>query len=187
MTKTFRILVIIHTALAAFFLPMGLMYAVTGGLYGLDIKGRYNTIEHHIELAEPLPTNLAALIAVTEAELNSRGLRHPTGGARIRSGGTSFYFEWTGSRRDVQLHPTDQPREALLKVMDTTPHRYLVQLHKAKGGLAFRLFAAAWMVGLVSLFLTGGVMALLDRRHRALALAFGAIGLIVFAALALVS
>ena len=34
-------LIFTHTILAAFFLPMGLMYAVTGGLYGLGIKGDY--------------------------------------------------------------------------------------------------------------------------------------------------
>jgi hypothetical protein len=174
----YPILTLIHTALAAFFLPMGLMYAVTGGLYSLGITGSYETREYRLELDHSLPSELSGLVALAEEELDARGLALPSGNARIRSGGTSYYFEWTGSRRDVELHPTSQPTQAVLKIKDTTPHRFFVQLHKAKGSDAFKLFAVAWMVGLVSLFLTGGVMAFFAKRYRPVAAVAGTLGLL---------
>lgn len=172
--------VIVHTALAGFFLPMGLMYAITGGLYGLGIKGNYQSEEYALQLAEPLPTELSGLVALAERELRQRDIELPTGNAGVKKGGTSYYFEWTGSRRDVELQPTADPRQAILKVKETTPHRLFVQLHKAKGGTAFKWFAAVWMVGLVSLFITGSVMAYYAKAYRRIALVSGALGIAVF-------
>jgi hypothetical protein len=185
MERTVRnAVVIVHTALAAFFLPMGLMYALTGGLYGLGIKGEYRTAEHSVALAEPLVPELSVLSGLAERELRSRGLELPSGGAQIRKGGTSFYMEWTGSRLDVELHPTDDPTRARLRIKQTTPHRFFVQLRKAKGGERFTQFAAAWMVGLVVLFISGGLLALMCEPYRWVALAAGAVGVGVFVALA---
>jgi hypothetical protein len=182
-----KALILIHTALAAFFLPMGLMYAVTGGFYGLGITGNYSIEEYRLELDRSLPSELSGLVALAEDELRSRDLAFPTGNARIRRGGTSYYFEWTGTRRDVELHPTAEPNTAVFKVKDTSPHRFFVQLHKAKGGEWFKLFAATWMVGLVCLFLTGGVMAFVARRHRPVAIVAGTLGLASFLLLAWIS
>ena len=39
-----RSLIVVHVVLASFYLPMGVMYAVTGGLYGLGIKGGYDVV-----------------------------------------------------------------------------------------------------------------------------------------------
>ncbi len=182
-----RNLIVLHTVLAAFFLPMGLLYSITGGLYGLGIKGDYITTEHQLTLAEPLTADLAPLVTLVTAELQTRDLALPTGGAGVKKGGTSFYFEWTGSARDVQLHPTEDPLVATLKVKDVTPHRYFVQLHKAKGGEAFKWFAAVWMVGLVLLFVTGGIMAFAAKPFRKLAIVSGVAGFAVYFVMAFLS
>lgn len=179
-------LIVTHTVLAAFFLPMGIMYAITGGLYGLGTKGGYDTTTHEIALEQPLQPELSSLVGLAEAELAARGIAPPSGGASVKKGGTSFYLEWTGTARDIQLHPTDDPLLAKFQVKETGPHRYFVQLHKAKGGTAFRWFAAVWMVGLVALFVTGGVMAFAARPYRKIAgisAAAGVIGFVVLAAL----
>jgi hypothetical protein len=183
----YRYLTSIHTVLAAFFLPMGVMYAVTGGLYGLDIKGDYKTTDHAIPLTEPLPADLAGLVAVADAELKRLGIEPPSGRAGVRKTAAGAALDWTGSRRDIELAPTADPARAVLKVKDTTAHRFFVQLHKAKGGDAFRYFAAVWMVGLVLLFLTGGVMAFFAKKYRPLAIVSSAAGVIAFVALAWVS
>ena len=47
-------LIVLHTVLAAFFLPMGIMYAITGGLYGLGLKGGYDTVTTELRLQAPL-------------------------------------------------------------------------------------------------------------------------------------
>jgi len=175
-------LIVVHTVLAAFFLPMGIMYAVTGGLYGLGIKGGYDTQTSAITLAAPLEPTLSALAGIVERELADRSIAPPTGNASVKTGGTSFYFEWTGAVRDVQLHPTSDPLVAELRVKDTGPHRYFVQLHKAKAGSVFKWFAAAWMVGLVALFVTGGVMAFAVKPYRRLAAVATAAGVVAFVA-----
>jgi len=183
----FRKLVIVHTVLAAFFFPMGLLYAITGGLYSLEITGKYHTVEVPLTLAAPLPVELSALVAMAERELAARSLDPPSGDARVRKGGTSYYFEWTGTARDVEIHPVADAGQALLKIKETTPHRFFVQLHKAKGADAFKYFAAVWMVGLVGLFLTGGMMAFLSKPYRRLATVAATLGLTTFVALAATS
>ena len=105
----YKKLVTVHTALAAFFLPMGLMYAITGGLYSIGNKGDYKTTEHKLTLAEPLPNELSGLVAIVEKELASRQIAQPSGGAGVKKGGTSYYLEWTGSSLDVELHSTADP------------------------------------------------------------------------------
>lgn len=177
----------IHTILAAFLLPMGLMYAVTGGLYTWGVKGEHKATEVTLDLGEPLPVELSALVALAEAELKARGLDVPTGGAGLRKGGTSQYFEWTGSSRDVQIHPTADPTRATLKILEASPHRYFVQLHKAKGGVAFRFLAAVWALGLVGLFVSGGAIAVMARPYRKLAAASALLGLLAFGVLAWLS
>lgn len=177
----------LHTILAAFLLPMGLMYAITGGLYTWDVTGEQKKTEETLDLSEPLPVELSALVALAEGELKARNLDLPTGGARLRKGGTSQYFEWTGSSRDVQIHPTADPTRATLKIMEASPHRFFVQLHKAKGGVAFKVFAAVWAVGLVGLFVSGGAIAFMARPYRKLALASALLGLLGFGAIAWLS
>lgn len=180
-------LIYIHTVLAAFFLPMGIMYAITGGLYGLGIKGGYDTAESNLALTQPLDGELSTMVGLAEAELKRLGIDPPSGGASVKKGGTSYFMEWTGSKRDVQLHQTDDPNVALFKVKETGPHRYFVQLHKAKGGTIFRWFAAVWMVGLVALFVTGGVMAFAAKPYRKVAMIAAGSGAGAFVVLAFLS
>jgi hypothetical protein len=42
---------------------------------------------------------------------------------------------------DVIIEPTSQPLIAKLKVKNTSWHRQFVQLHKAKGGIPFKVYA----------------------------------------------
>jgi len=180
-------LIILHTVLAAFFLPMGIMYAITGGLYGLGLKGGYDTVTTELQLEQPLDGELSTLVKMTEDELEKQGINPPSGSASVKKGGTSYYFEWTGAVRDVQLHPTADPLVAEFKVKDTNVQRYFVQLHKAKGGEVFKWFAAVWMVGLILLFLTGGVMAYAAKPYRKLALISSIAGVAAFVVLAMLS
>lgn len=180
-------IIILHTVLAAFFLPMGLMYAITGGLYGLGIKGSYAVQEHTIELDSPLTPDLAGLVARVTAELKARSIELPTGSAGVKQGGTSFFLEWTGSNRDVELHPTPDPTRATLKVKQTDLHRRFVQLHKAKGGESFKWFAGVWMVGLVLLFVTGGILAVAAKPFRKLGTLSAVVGSLVFMGMVLIN
>ncbi len=173
-------LIKIHMLLAAFTFPAALMFLVTGGLYTWGIKGSYLPEAYTIELASPLSSDAKALKALAESELQRLAIDPPSGDASVKAGGTSFKLEWTGSRRDVVLEPTADELVARLTVKDTTWYRNLVQLHKAKGGEPFKVYAAGLAIALFAILLSGFVMAWQVPKLRSQALVFSLLGVAAF-------
>jgi hypothetical protein len=172
----------LHVMLAAFFLPVGLMFVITGTLYTLSVKGSYKTQSFEIPLQEPLTADLAPLVVLAERTLRDQvGVPSPSGGASVRRAGTSFELDWTGVQRDVILKPTNDPLIAQLDVKTTTSYRRLVQLHKAKGSTLGKAISVLWGVGLTTLFASGLFLAWASPKHRRLAIISGVAGLVVFA------
>ncbi|MBV1916173.1 MAG: PepSY domain-containing protein [Pseudomonadales bacterium] len=180
-------LVKIHTLLAAFILPITIMFAVTGGLYTWGIKGEYDSKSFNLPIEKPLKPNLNILLALVEAELAKRDLSAPTGNPKIKKVGTSFSFEWTGSNRDVSFAPTRDPKFAKLKIKETSWYRQFVQLHKAKGGILFKVFAAVFSVGLLALLITGCWMAWQVPNYRIMMLRAASVGVATFVVVVLMS
>jgi len=172
-----------HALLASFFLPLGIMFFVTGALYTVEITGGYESTSATIPLAAPLTPDLDALTTLANTYLKEQAITPPSGSMRVRKAGTSFLFEWTGSNRDVVLAPTENHLEAKIEVKDTTWYRRFVQLHKAKGGPAFKAFAVAGAAGLLFLFLSGSIMALRHPRLRRQSIVAAILGIVVFATL----
>lgn len=188
MSKIKRMTLIkIHTLLAAFILPVTVMFAITGGLYTWGIKGEYHSETIKLALEQPLEPNLVTMSALVEYELEQRGVSVPTGNPKIKKAGTSFQFEWTGSNRDVTLAPTGNPKMAKLKIKDTSWYRQFVQLHKAKGGSAFKVFAAVFAIGLLVLLITGCWMAWQIPKYRKMMFGAGGAGVVTFVVMVLVS
>lgn len=177
-------LVTLHLLVASFFLPTALMFAVTGGLYTVAIKGSYRESKHEVALERPLERELGALVTLASAELGARGLSAPSGSASLRRAGTSFELEWTGAARDVVLRPTGDSLRAELVVKDTTAWRHLVQLHKAKGSALARGFSVAWSLGLVVVLGSGMALGLNARAYRRRALLAAGAGTAAFVAYA---
>jgi len=90
----------------------------------------------------------------------------PSGKPKIKTAGNSFYLEWTGAGLDVILEPGVDQLIAELNVKRSTDYRRLVQLHKAKGGIEFKVYAAVFATALVTLLLTGCLMALQMSKFR---------------------
>jgi len=177
-----RNLTTLHLALAAFFFPVALMFAFTGGLYTLAIKGGYEESTRLVVLQEPLKPDLASLLVVAEQQLQSAGVTVPSGEASVKKAGTSFELEWTGVDRDVLLRPTSEPLRAELVVKNTGPWRHLVQLHKAKGSSVAKAISVAWAIGLVTILGSGLVMAWLSPPFRRLSIQASAAGIASFVA-----
>lgn len=170
-------LITTHLVLASFFLPIAVMFAITGALYTVSIKGSYETTTRDVVLTEPLVGELPALLAVAERELAAAGLSHPTGSASVRKSGDSFELEWTGANRDVSLKPGADSLQAQLVVRNTTWYRRLVQLHKAKGSDVARAISVSWAVALLGMLASGMALGLAVptyRRKALVALAAGA-------------
>ncbi len=173
-------LVKIHMLLAAFIFPVACMFLVTGGFYTWGIKGSYDSEVHMISLLKPLNQDQRQLQALVEQELLKLSIAVPSGGAKVKKGGTSFKFEWTGSDRDVVLEPTSGSLSAKLIIKETTWYRHLVQLHKAKGGQLFKIYAAILAVSLFIILFSGFIMAWQVPKYRKSALIFSAAGLCMF-------
>lgn len=175
-----RTLTTIHLLLAAFFLPIAVMFALTGALYTVSIKGSYVESSRTLELSEPLTPQLGSLTRVVEKALEAEGVASPSGAASVKKSGTSFELEWTGAARDVLLKPTADPLRATLIVKETTPWRHLVQLHKAKGSDVAKAISVLWAAGLVVILFSGLLMAWKVPAYRRKAIAAGSAGLLTF-------
>jgi hypothetical protein len=96
-----------HALLAAFVFPVAIMFMITGVLYTWGIKGSYSKTVYDIQLTEELQPELATLIALAIVELDKLELGHSSGEAKVKSIGSSFMLEWTGSSKDINLEPID--------------------------------------------------------------------------------
>jgi len=176
-----------HISLAALIFPVVMMFCITGALYSWGIKGGYHVESHNIELAQPMQRNKAWLTSLVTEELKQRDITLPSGKISIKGPGKFYYFIWTGARLDVELEQTNNPFVARLKIKQTNLHRFFVQLHKAKAGSAFKVYAVILATGLVLMFITGFVMAWRLKKERFLLLMSSGMGLGLFILMLLIS
>ncbi|KTE37939.1 MULTISPECIES: PepSY domain-containing protein [unclassified Sphingopyxis] len=179
-----RLLIRWHMLVAAFLFPAILLYLVTGALYTWGAKGDYVTTDHMVTLSAPLTEDKAAMQALVVRELAARDLAPPTGTASVKPAGDSFQIDWTGSNRDVTLEPGETAGTAKLIVKDTGWHRFFVQLHKAKGGTPFKIYAVVVALGLFFLVTSGLIVALKVPTMRRGAMIGSAVGLAAFVGIA---
>lgn len=176
-----------HALLAAFILPVAIMFFITGALYTWGIKGNYNTTAYELNLKKPIQGELAELVALATKELQKQNIDPPSGQPKIKKIGNSFKLEWTGSQMDIIVEPTSQPLIAMLQIKNTSWHRQFVQLHKAKGGTPFKVYAVAFAVALLLLLISGFVMAWQMPKLRKLTLASAIFGIVVFVVMVVAS
>lgn len=176
-----------HAALAAFILPVAIMFFVTGAFYTWGVKGGYDTSVHEVHLQKDIEPDLAALVTLATNSLKKQNIALPSGHAKIKKIGESFMLEWTGSNRDIILEPTENPRIAKLAIKDTDWYRQFVQLHKAKGGVFFKVYAAVLATALLLILLTGFMMAWQMPKMRKLAFISTALGMFTFITMVLFS
>ncbi len=169
-----------HAILAVFILPIAIMFFVTGALYTWGIKGEYETTIHKIHLEAPMKNQLEELVNLAKKELKTLSISVPTGQAKIKNIGNSFKLEWAGSGMDIIIEPTSQPLIAQLAIKKASWYRKLVQLHKAKGGDPFKVYATVLVVSLILLLITGFIMAWQMPKLRKLTLASTVLGMVFF-------
>ncbi len=173
----------IHALLAAFILPVAIMFFVTGALYTWGIKGGYDTSTHEVYLNTPIQDDISSLVDIATKELKKHNIQAPTGKAKIKRIGDAFKLEWTGSKADVILEPTSNPLMAMLHIKETSWHRQFVQLHKAKGGEPFKVYAVILAIAIMLLLVSGFTMAWQMPKLRKLTFASTLLGLTVFVAM----
>ncbi len=178
--KTRSLIIKLHLLIAAFMFPAIVMFLGTGALYTWGITGDYVDTEYRVALSAPLTDDKDALTQVATAELARLDIAQPSGSPSVRSVGDAFRFEWSGANRDVHLAPTDDPAVALLTVKETTIHRRLVQLHKAKGTTLFKIYASFLAFSLFMLVASGLIVSLITPAYRSMTLWASGVGAVLF-------
>ena len=89
-------------------------------------------------------------------------------------------YKRQGSSKDVILEPTNNELLAKLTVKNTTWYRNLVQLHKAKGGTAFKVYAVIFAISIAALLISGFIMAWQTPQLKRVTLLTSVIGLFSF-------
>jgi len=112
---------------------------------------------------------------------------YPEGEPKLKVYGTHFLLEWTGSSKDVVLEPTDNELIAKLTIKNTSWYRNLVQLHKAKAGIGFKFYAVIFAVSIISLLVSGFIMAWQTPKLKRVTLISSLVGLCSFVIFAYLS
>ena len=169
-----------HALLAAFILPVAVMFIVTGALYTWGVKGSYTNETYEIELSTPVQPDLNALTSLARLQLENLDTSYPEGQPKLKVYGSHFLLEWTGSSKDVILEPTGSELIAKLTVKHTSWYRSFVQLHKAKGGIVFKVYAALLAISIGALLISGFIMAWQTPKLKRFTLITSIVGLFSF-------
>lgn len=149
----------VHTLLAVFLLPVAIMFFVTGALYIWDVKGGEEKNNYTLNIKSSFSGELSEYILITENKLKELSLPRPTGKPKIKIKYGKTIFEWSGSSVETKVEINLKQLTAKLEVKKASWYRHLVQLHKAKGGFLFKVYATILSVALLILLLTGFIMA----------------------------
>lgn len=170
----------LHLVAAAIMFPAVLMFLATGALYTWGNKGDWHEETVAIALEEPLREDEAQLRAVALEALEARNLPEPSGSPSVSAEDGAVSLSWTGARSEASVTTTDDPLVAEVTTKEASLHRWLVQLHKAKGSVAFKLYATLLACVLFLLVVSGLVMGWQVKALRRLTVISSGIGLAGF-------
>ena len=147
----------VHTYFSCFFLPIALLYIVTGVLYLFGIEGGHSAEhEYVVSLPEGWPKDeeSAKQIVLPIMEEHQLG-KLPE----------DFYLEdtwigWFGYKREVFFDPKQDPTNAVLKVNEHDLWHQLLLIHKGHAGNLFWLFAILLGISLTLSVVTGLLLAI---------------------------
>lgn len=172
----------LHLIAAAFMFPAVLMFLITGGLYTWGNKGEWNESATTVQLEQPYSAlGEADLRDTALAGLATQDLPEPSGSISISGEGFDQSLSWTGARSEASVSATDDPMVAEVAMKEATMHRWLVQLHKAKGSVWFKIYATMLAVVLFLLVASGVVMGLQVKALRNITITSSLVGLVAFA------
>lgn len=160
-----------HLWVGAFFTPILLIIAVSGGLYLVGIKGA--TVDSAVSLPADakLDPKSANLEADVDALLRKAGIDHSF--EYIKKSGSTLTTRPT-SRTYYVFTVADGSVKATRAVPDL--QKRLIELHKGHGPLAFKWLQRITAIGLIFAILAGLWLALSERelwRHGAIATGAG--------------
>tara|TARA_R110001592_G_scaffold112297_6_gene310423 strand:- start:28675 stop:29214 length:540 start_codon:yes stop_codon:yes gene_type:complete len=176
-----KLFVSIHLYLAAFFSPIVIIMAVSGGLYLLDYKGDTSlTVVGQIAGAR-LDADSETLNADVAALLSS--LNIDTRVEEVRARGDSFNTR-PSSRVNYTLRQTD----AGVEVEELNPNlqAIMMELHKGHGPAIYVVMQKIFALGMVLIMLSGLYLGWMSPMYRGKTLFLSGLGVLVFFSLVLI-
>ena len=174
-----KLLINIHLYLAAFFTPVLLIMAISGGLYLMGIKGSYTeqqVFQGNSVKVDPSNKHLEDEVSKILASLN---IDHSFDYAK-KSGSTLY------TRPTSKLHYVIQSSEDEVTVIERTPDfvKRLVELHKGHGPSWFKTFQKVMAAGLIFILITGLWLGLASPMLKRQTWAISISGVLIFVLLA---
>jgi len=174
--KIQRMLIIqLHAVLACFFMPMALLYFISGALYSFDIKGDVDKQVYTVALNRPFAPDLAQLSESVTKELDQHQLSPPTGNPVIRKKRGSYEYHWGDLKRTVVVQPTEDPLKVQLTYRQRSPLTQLMRVHRAEAGSLIKTFSLSMVVALIFILGSGVFLAIgMPKLRRTALLSLGA-------------
>ena len=168
----------VHLYVAAFFLPMLLAMATSGGLYLLGVKGSVDSTPVSLSATQTLSADSGTLDNDVRELLNASGIIHDF--EYIKVSGSTFITRPTSSDY-YELFVLENEVRATLNRPDLI--KSLVELHKGHGPLLFKDLQKVMALGLLIVLLSGFWLGISSARLRKPTLLTASAGLLVFLAL----
>ncbi|MAU40734.1 MAG: hypothetical protein CMF31_03845 [Kordiimonas sp.] len=150
----------LHGYIAVFFLPLALLYVLTGTLYLVDVKGDAEVTRFPVETITAWPETGEDAEDVMTTLLEAKGLSLP--GSMVK-GRPNDYF-WLGLRSSAHLSLKNDPGAEVLNIelvhQEYDLMRSMVEIHKGHAGLIFRIMGIIFGVFLTTVLVTGAVLSL---------------------------
>jgi hypothetical protein len=173
-TMNYRSLVKIHGYLAVFFLPMAVLYAVTGALYIVGTSGEATKETLHISLTNDWPDSIENARQFTTQRLLANGLPAASNRAGEIEIDENTYL-WRALSHTVRLTRTN-PGQAVIVFQKNSLYRQIVEIHKNHAGGFFAFIGFAFGIAMTILLLSGSLMMIKSKVFRKNALWTLAVG-----------
>ena len=171
----------IHLYVAAFFLPMLLAMAASGGLYLLGVKGSVDSTPVSLSATKSLSADSGTLGDDVRELLNANGIYHDF--EYIKVSGKKFVTRPTSTNYyELIIHENEV--QATLNQPDLI--KSLVELHKGHGPLFFKDLQKLMALGLLIVILSGFWLGASSAGLRVPTLLTTVAGLVVFLGLAFI-
>jgi hypothetical protein len=175
-----KLLVTIHLYLAAFFAPLVIAMAVSGGLYLVGVKGEMTTTV----VANLGGVSLNADSATLATDVNKV----------LQQVGIIANFEQVKARdNSFQTRPSSRTHYLLrqnsdgVEIREVSPdlQAAMMELHKGHGPAMYKQLQKVFAVGLLFIILSGLYLGLMSPMYRIKTVVISAFGLLLFAGLVL--
>jgi len=163
-------LIKVHTILGVFFLPLAMMFLISGALYTFDVKGELEKLTYKVERQTPIVMTLDVVRPIVEQELAKRGIALPKNSPKMKRKKGRLQFRWSDMDHRIRFSLSADSNVGFLRISTPSLYHRFTQLHFANGSLLFKVIAAVMVAVLIVQFLMGIVVSLRSTKMRKLML-----------------